>query len=397
MKVVITHTDFRIYWPARIEFLYNFLILKNIKLEVVEISGAGSPYYFAGNTCSNKAYWHCLYPNEKMENINPSLANKTLRLKLNELNPDIVIAGAIAFPSGAAAVRWATENKKKVIIFDDARIEDILRPRIIDWVKRKIFSCVDAVFCPSPAWDNTFAYFGFKNEQIFYGVDVVNNSFWQENSSQPKSVELPEKYILTVGRQISIKNVQLLLKAYQEYQHRIKEYSMSLVIVGEGEENNKLKSYAEKEQLYNIHFIPFQSQEILKIIYSKASVFVLPSLGEPWGLVVNEAMASGLPVLVSNRVGCASTLVKVGENGFTFSPINVDELTSLLIKFNQLSNAEKIKMGEVSLQIISEWDLAKFTTGLFDAISFVLNKKLTRINLISSLVLKIWKGRYRPI
>ena len=112
MRVVITHTDFRIYWPARLNALTAYLNNKRIEFEIVEIAGAGSPYAFSGSLASYPANWHCLFPNKRMEDISLFDANIALRRKLNELHPDIIFAGAIAFPSGAAAVRYAVEQKR---------------------------------------------------------------------------------------------------------------------------------------------------------------------------------------------------------------------------------------------------------------------------------------------
>ena len=179
MKVVFAHTDFRIYWPARLRALNDFLNGQGIDFEIIEIAGEGSHYSFAGYTGSHPVNWHILFPDRKIENISPAEANKELRKKLDEIRPDIVFAGAIAFPSGAAAVRWADENRRKVIIFDNARLEDVPRPWSVNFIKKKIYSRVDAVFCPAPAWNSTFNYFGFRNNQIFYGLNVADNNFWQ--------------------------------------------------------------------------------------------------------------------------------------------------------------------------------------------------------------------------
>ena len=117
MKVVFTHTDFRIYWPARLMTLTKFLAEKNIKFDIVEIAGEGSPYSFAGYDNERPSNWYCLFPDQEMEDLSLIKVNKRLRKKLDEICPDIVFAGAIAFPSGAAAVKWAVKNRKKVIIF----------------------------------------------------------------------------------------------------------------------------------------------------------------------------------------------------------------------------------------------------------------------------------------
>ena len=103
------------------------------------------------------------------------------------------------------------------------------------------------------------------------------------------------------------------------------------------------------------------SQEELRPFYHNASWFILPSrFGETWGLVVNEAMASGLPVLVSDQVGCASTLVKDGVNGYTFSPEDDNELSDLLFKIGTLNDDQRQDMGLSSMEIINEWGLNRF-------------------------------------
>jgi glycosyltransferase involved in cell wall biosynthesis len=400
MNIVITHTDFRIYWQARLNALSRFLHDRNISLDIVEIADSGSHYDFSGRVHKYSDKWHCLFPNKRIEEVNPHVANKRLREKLDELSPDIVIAGAIAFFSGAAAVRWATENRKKVIIFDDARLQDIPRSAYVNYIKRRIFTCINAVFCPSSASNETFNFFGVKNEQIFYGVDTIDNLFWQDTKMANHLGDLPETYFLTIGRQIPIKNFLFLLKAYSEYVNRSENENLNpyhLVIIGSGTEHNNLVQFALTKQLKTIHFLPPMSQEVLKEVYKKASVFILPSTRETWGLVVNEAMASGLPVLVSNQAGCASTLIKEGINGYSFSPENLQELSTLLLKMHKLSLTERESMGQKSIEIISEWGLDRFCNGIFEAIQFVSGQVQKNPGLLTWTILKLWKGRYRPI
>jgi len=395
VKVVITHTDFRIYWPARLNTLTLFLNKKGIGLEIVEIAGAGSPYAFSGDSASRPTNWHCLFPDKRMEDISPIDANIALRRKLNYLQPDIVFAGAIAFPSGSSAVSYAVERKKKVIIFDNARLEDVPRSWLVDFIKKRIYSCTDAVLCPSEAWNPTFTYFGFQQHQIFYGLNVVDNSFWNEQNLIGPS-NSASGYILTVGRQIPIKNFQFLLKAYGDYSAKTTN-PKELIMVGDGPEHWSLADYAKINSLNTVKFLPFKSQSELKSIYRRAAYFVLASHGETWGLVVNEAMASGLPVLVSNQVGCASTLVQDGVNGYTFSPNNVNELADLLIRMDGLNAQERMEMGEKSKEIINDWGLDRFCQGAYDAIQFVSGSAVKKPGVVTKLILKLWKGRYRPV
>lgn len=396
MKVVITHTDFRIYWPARLNALTAYLNKKSIELEIVEIAGAGSPYDFFGNSASHPANWHCLFPHKRMEDVLPSEANLALGKKLKDLQPDIVFSGAIAFPSGAAAVRYAIGQKKKVIIFDDARREDVPRSWIVDFIKKRIYSCFDAVLCPSEAWNSTFTYFGFKKTQIFYGLNVVDNSFWQNHNLTAYNNN-NFSYILTIGRQIPKKNFLVLLNAYHLYISSTVN-PKELILVGDGPEHESLVEFSKQNDLKTVTFLPFKSQDELKNIYQKADYFILPSRhGETWGLVVNEAMVSGLPVIVSDQVGCASTLVKDGVNGYTFSPNDVYELADLLIKMDELGAKERREMGERSKEIINDWGLDRFCQGAYDAIQFVSGSSVKKPSLVTRFILKIWKGRYRPV
>lgn len=396
MKVIITHTDFRIYWPARLHALHAYLKNRDIELEIIEIAGAGSPYYFSGNSASQPSNWHCLFPDNRMEDISPSEANIALRRKLDELQPDLIIAGAIAFPSGAAAVRYAIEQNKKVIIFDNARLEDVPRSWLVDFIKKRIYSCANALLCPSEAWNPTFTYFGFKQYQIFYGLNVVDNSFWQ-NQTSTASKSIATGYILAIGRQIPKKNFLFLLNAYQNYTSK-SVTPKELILVGNGPEHELLADFVEKNRLNTVTFLPFKSQDELKQIYQRADYFILPSKhGETWGLVVNEAMASGLPVVVSNQVGCASTVVKDGVNGYTFSPDNANELTDLLMKMDKLNAEERREMGVKSKEIITDWGLDRFCQGAYDAIQFVSRSAAKKPGVLTRLILKFWKGRYRPV
>jgi hypothetical protein len=184
LKIVFTHTDFRIYWPARLKKLHSYLAERNIEMRVVEISGKGSPYEFDSVSQNYPPYWLCIFPDKRMEDLSSSKANKALRKKLDEFQPDIVFSGAIAYPSGAAAVRWAKENRRKCVIFDNSRLEDVPRKWYINFIKKSIYSSVDAILCPSWAWDETFRFFGFSDRQIFYGLNVVDNEFWNDKSNQ---------------------------------------------------------------------------------------------------------------------------------------------------------------------------------------------------------------------
>ena len=84
---------------------------------------------------------------------------------------------------------------------------------------------------------------------------------------------------------------------------------------------------------------------------------------------MNEAMASGLPLIVSKKCGCIPELLEEGRNGFSFSPEDVDELATLLLRMAAFSDAERELMGRRSRRIIDPWSVDRFASGLRDAVT----------------------------
>tara|TARA_B100000900_G_scaffold416180_1_gene449764 strand:- start:1136 stop:2185 length:1050 start_codon:yes stop_codon:yes gene_type:complete len=157
-----------------------------------------------------------------------------------------------------------------------------------------------------------FKYYGMRKENIFLMPLVIDNlKFYQ------KTIKKVNKFIfLYVGRIVPQKNIELLIKEFIKY---FSQTQAILNIVGSGSELVSLKN---KYNLNNINFLGEMHGEDLLNQYSKASCFILPSNFEPWGLVVNEALSSGLPVIISDKVGSGHDLVKGNENGFIISDIN---------------------------------------------------------------------------
>jgi glycosyltransferase involved in cell wall biosynthesis len=393
MKTVALHTDFRIYWPARLKRLSDELRKRGDTLTVIEIAGRGSAYAFSEETAKDALDWICLFPNDPIETLNPSATKKAVMDKLDDLNPDVVMAGAIAFTSGAAAVDWAKRRHKAVVIFDDSKKEDVKRNRIVDTIKKIIYSHVDAVFCPSADWLDTYTYWGFRKQAVFYGVDVVDNAFWQANEVE-KRLELPEKYLLAVGRQIERKNFRTLIEAFIQLTDNGQNTGVSLLLAGEGTERSSLEKSIPEKYRSIVRFYPFQDQTALRVMYRHALAFILPSRSDQWGLVVNEAMASGLPVIVSRRCGCANSLVVEGENGFVFSPENRQELISCMEKIIKRSQESLSGMRAKSREIIRRWDLDRFSQGAVDAMDYAVRNKRRPFFFVCKYVLAYWKGRY---
>lgn len=145
-----------------------------------------------------------------------------------------------------------------------------------------------------------------------------------------------------------------------------------LLIVGDGEMRAALEKRAAESGVDGVHFLGFRNQGELPRFFDVSDVFVLPSRHEAWGLITNEAMAAGLPVVVTGDVGCAADLVRNGENGFVYTVGDVAALRAALAR--TLEPGEPERMGRRSQEIIANWGYAEDIAGLKAALRHVTGK-----------------------
>ncbi len=181
-----------------------------------------------------------------------------------------------------------------------------------------------------------------------------------------------KKTILFVGRLLEVKGVRVLFDAFEKA--RTKRSDLALLVVGDGAGRKTFEQLAESKGLWDAHFLGFRSQEELPEIYAAADLFVLPSLSEPWGVVVNEAMASGLPIVASDQVGAAADLVEDGQNGRVVAAGSADALAEAIL--DVFSNETRRKeMGERSSRIMNNWDYETSAMNFHAAIETALRGK----------------------
>ena len=221
------------------------------------------------------------------------------------------------------------------------------------------------------------AQLGIPEEKVFQpGSCSIDNDYWEAASAKARAgqgqlrndYDLPEKYFLCVARFIDCKNLPFLLDSYAQY-CRESDEPWGLVLCGSGELEPSLRRQADKLQLGDIRFVGFRQVGDLPVYYGLASAFVLASsVIECWGLVVNEAMACGLPVLVSNQVGSAEDLVVDGVNGFEFDPFLVSDLSQ---KMQMLAEDEELadQMGTESRRLIDAHSCEVAAQNLWGAVS----------------------------
>jgi len=293
------------------------------------------------------------------------IINPTLIQEIEAWGADAILIYGWNFKSHLKAIRFF---KCKIPIFfrgdstlldqGDNKLRDYIRGRFLKFIYKSV---------------NVFLYVGSENKKYYLNAGIKenqlvfvphaidNNRFINPSNTNFRSrfkIANDSILFLFAGKFEDKKNPFLLIDAFCEFN----DITSHLLLVGNGLLEKKIKTKVEllSNDIKNrIHFLDFQNQSLMPDIYSCCDVFVLPSKGpsETWGLSVNEAMAAGKAVIVSDKCGCCFDLVKDGINGYVFKS---NELDSLVSAMNNFSNRETVhKMGMQSKEIISDWSFEK--------------------------------------
>lgn len=316
-----------------------------------------------------------LYPDRELtKKTRPSI--RRLTDLLGELQPSHIAVAGYDRPEMRAAMRWGRRNGAGVILMSETKWDDRSRR---PWWKRAVIArwlrMTDAALVSGAAATEYMVTMGLRREHIFRQYGVVDNAFFEretatsrERETQPSGA--PEgPYFIACARLIeSRKNISRLLLAYRQYRQRDQHEPWGLVICGDGDDRDFLEKMVLSHRIDGVIFTGFRQIDELAHWYAHAGCFVHPAVKEAWGLVVNEAMASALPVLVSKRCGCAYDLVREGINGYSFDPYDIEQLATLLDQMASRHAEERIAMGHASSEIISQFGPKQFAEGLCAAI-----------------------------
>jgi glycosyltransferase involved in cell wall biosynthesis len=283
-------------------------------------------------------------------------------------------------------------------MMDDAWEMTDKRGMLTTLVKRLIHRNIDGVFIPAPTHNAYYQHMGFPADRIVYGVDVVDNDVYSSCADAARtnadsvraSLGLPQRYLLFVGRLMPRKGLHILLEAYHRYRMRAGDSALSLVLIGDGALMDTVEQLAAK--IGSVYCLGPRFGEELCSCYGLAQALIVPSAFDSWGLVVNEGLASGLPVIVSTGCGAAETLVEVGGNGWTYTYDDRDELAGLMAHVNGLTDEELRRMGKRSREIIAAWSLDRFADGVIEALN--LPRRMPG-GMLADMAAKLWKGRVR--
>jgi glycosyltransferase involved in cell wall biosynthesis len=381
VKIAILFDNFGPYHVARLEAANRVCTLLAVQAKERSCDYAwepvAGPFGFKSSTLSQNSSRRCSSIFKQY---------RQLRHVLADFAPNCVFIPGWSRWYSLASLFWCRANGVPIVIMSESTEHDAPRSIWKEWFKRQIVSRCSTALVGGSAHAQYVIKLGMVPEQIFKGYDVVDNEYFYRASKSMRqcAVELcgkfalPRHYFLAAARFVAKKNLDGLVKAYALYVRRFEclhhaakgvadGQPWSLVLLGDGPERSVIHKLVSRRHLESFVFLPgFAQYAMLPVYFGLASAFVHASISEPWGLVVNEAMASGLPVLVSKQCGCVSDLVRAGRNGFTFDARDANELAELMLKISADPPLRE-RMSKANREIISCWSPRRFADGLMAA------------------------------
>lgn len=332
------------------------------------------------------------YPYKFLKNISPrpgptwslGLINPEIIKDLIQIHYDAIIIQGYTLATNLIAylTAWITRTP---VIFRGETHDLSSPPRWIRMIKtpglKVLFAGTQAFLSIGSASAKFYRSYGIEERKLFLTPYSVDNEYFMEKRKYyqfqrddiKKELEIEKEKIVVIfsGKLIDRKRPMDLLLAFEKLDNKKRGV---LIYIGDGEQKSMLRDYSKQKNIEDVMFLGFKNQSALGRFYSVADILVHPASFETWGLVINEIMCYGVPIITTNMVGSSFDLVRHGENGFVSIPGDVDTLAkhlSLLISNEELRK----RMGNKSLEIISAWNYDVCVESILNALLYVTKKK----------------------
>jgi len=299
------------------------------------------------------------------------IINPYFKQRINAWKPDTVLVIGWNYHSHLQALRYF-HGYLPVLFRGDSTLLDeqpgwkkIARRLALTWVYRH----VDLALYTGSANKRYFEVHGLKKHQLVFAPHAVDNERFSDNETRGYAERAlawrreigfsdDDTVLLFAGKMEAVKNPLFLLKIIQSH-NILHSQKIKAVFVGNGSLEENCKKMALSDTY--IRFLDFQNQSQMPVVYRLGDIFCLPSRSETWGLSVNEAMASGRPVITSDKVGCTLDLIQPAITGFSFPSQKPGDLLTI---FNRLNKTKLAEMGKYSRHWIQSWSIENFCQGV---------------------------------
>ena len=320
--------------------------------------------------------WHSFIRRNKRE-VAIHINKGVIRI-LRKYNPDIIITSGYDSLAYWQAFLYCKLRRKKFILWNGTTLLSAGSTRgLRGLLKRIIIKGADRYIAYGTKAKEYLEYLGAKAENIYISTNTVDMEYFQskvveyrnKDSFIKERKKYPKYLLLYVGQLIRRKGIIQVLKALDN----LSDSEVGLIITGSGPEGNILKEFCKENNIKNVFFEGFKQQEELIKYYALADVFILPSFEEVWGLVVNEALASGLYVLSSKYAGASYDLIKEEWNGKVFDPNKVEGIVELIKRVKENIKNIRERRDDISQYACREFSIERSAQEFIKAINPVKN------------------------
>ncbi|HET9407730.1 MAG TPA: glycosyltransferase family 4 protein [Candidatus Sulfotelmatobacter sp.] len=306
------------------------------------------------------------------------LLNRGLRRALKKAKPQAIVVGGYSYFASWSAALWARRHGVPLLLWSESNAQDKPRWQTVELLKERYARMCRAFVAAGKSSTAYLEALGANERSIFVAPDAVDIDYYSLKAAQAREQPeqtrrqfgLPQRYFLNVGRMVREKGVFDLLTAYATLDEPMRS-QIGLVFVGDGSARPDLTQRAAELSL-PVTFCGWRHREEMPAIYALAEALVFPTYSDPWGLVVNEAMACGLPIIASKVAGCVADLVEDGGNGLVVDAGDIEGLAAALRKLAEQPKLSA-RFGEISVRKIQAYSPETCAEGFVKAVSFACN------------------------
>jgi glycosyltransferase involved in cell wall biosynthesis len=303
------------------------------------------------------------------------LLNWGAEAALRRASPDFIVCGGYNYVASWQSMAWARRNRVPFSLWAESTTRDFRGGHtLIEFLKTNFLRRCDAFVVPGKSSAEYLRNYSVPEEMIFTAPNAVDTQFFAQRAEvirrdaviRRAALRLPARFFLFAGRLVPEKGIFDLLRAYGALASDLRK-EMGLVFVGDGAARSALLQRAAATNPGSIQLVGFAQREHLAAYYALADAFVFPTHTDTWGLVVNEAMACGLPVISSAAAGCVADLVESGWNGRVVSAGDVGQLASAMDELARDAELRSL-MGQRSRERIMQYSPEAWAAGMANAV-----------------------------
>lgn len=322
-----------------------------------------------------------------------------LKMWLADVRPNAVFVAGWNDPIVLSCLSHCLASKIPIFVMTDTTQEDKKRNSISEYFKSRIIRLFSGALVAGRRQKKYIQSLGFEGS-VTLGYCSVDNLHFSTSAQSARSraafwrqkLKLPSKYFAIFARLSSEKNIACAIDAFRISIGRGLSSKWQLLILGDGPLRPSLeRKIMDAGLTERIKLLGSIQYELLPVYYAFARATILPSLIEPWGLVVNESLACGTPVIASGKCGSSEHLISNGISGFTFDPNSPDELERKIFYLSKKSN-QAVLMGKNGAKIVQEWGPERFGKSVLDLVDEIGTNKILRLGYFDKALLFFLSG-----